>query len=737
MPQFKPTFQPGINKVDSALANEGRYTDGNLVRFWQNKWQPVGGWNLLSSTSVSGTIRSEHGWQNKDGREFLAMGTEQGLFALAGGSVIDITPQLHETVLNNKFSTVSGTATVTVEVEYHNLSAGDEVVFSNHQSTVGGLTIEGTYAIASTPTENTFTITHGSNASSTVDDSGGYVDFKAALPDGLASNPATGYGTGTYGTGTYSVGASTGADELRVWALDNYGENLLANPSKYGLFEWQPEYAYNDLASNGGFATNADGWALGTGWSHGSGKVSKSAGTGSNLSQSVLDLLEAGRVYRVQFTVADRTAGQVKFRMNAGATPAVIDVDEASSPITKNGTYSRLFLCPAVPSDVVFEADSSFNGSIDDVSYTLESKAYRVNEAPWRMDSMYVNANGVVVAVGCSDIDGAYVSNAVRNSGAGNIRDWTPDAASASSINYLRGGGGRLMCGLATRQQDLIWADNGVFSLQYNSADPLDGKAFTVNLIGTGCGAISRNAVAEHNGFVMWRSREKFYIFKGVGATNLGVPEIINSTLDDDILENIDEGQLMKCCAGVNPEFSEFWFFYPDTRDTADGNDGENSRAVSVPWTDENTPWSSHQIARTAWMTSGAFSRPIGAGPYGTDSLIYEHEVGQTANGAALGWFVETGYFDIQDGDNIAHMNELRPDFANISGTIKGTISARNYSGGAAVSTTEITVNSSTQKNDIRITGRQLKLRWEESTPGAVAREGAIAFDLHQTGAMR
>ncbi len=737
MPQFKPKFRPGINKLDTALASEGGYADGNLIRSYQGKWQPVGGWNLVASTPVTGISRSAHGWPNKDGTPFLATGTEQGLYAYVGGSVVDITPQLHDTVLEDNFSTVNTSTTVTVEVAYHNLSAGDSVIFSNHQSTVGGLTIEGTYTIDATPTVNTFTITHGSAATSTVDDGGGFVDFKAALPDGFVDTPPTGYGTGTYDTGTYSVGTSSGNDELRTWALDNSGENLLANPSGYGLFEWQPEIAYNDLASNGDFASDATGWALGTGWAWGSGKVTKTAGTGSNLSQSVLDIAEGGRYYRVTFTVTDQTAGVLKFRVNAGDTPAVVDVGEASSDISKNGTYSRLFLCPAVPSDFLFEADASFDGSVDDVVYQIEDKAYRIDEAPWRMDYMYVNTNGVVVAVGASDADGAYVANCVRNSGIGNVRDWTPDSASASAINYLRGGGGRLMTGLATRQQDLIWADNGVFSLQWNASDPLNGKAFKINQLGTGCGAISRNSAAEHNGFVMWASREKFFIFRGIGATSLGKPEEIKSPLQSYVFDSIDENQILKCCAGVSPEFSEFWFFYPDTDDKASGSEAENSKAVSISWTDESLPWSPHEIVRTAWSTSGAFTKPIGIGVYGANSLIYEHESGTKANGASLGWYIESGYFDVQEGDYIAYINEMRPDFADMSGTVQVTLSARNYSGGATVSTASFDVTSTTQKVDTRLTGRQLKIKYEEKTAGAFAREGAISFNMQQTGAMR
>src|SRR5690606_15573279 len=205
------------------------------------------------------------------------------------------------------------------------------------------------------------------NASSTVSAGGGYVDFRADLLSGLESNPPTGYGTKGYGEGPY--GSSGGVQGLRQWTLANWGEYLLANVSGAGLWEWQPYGAYPELAYNGDFAS-ASGWGLGTGWTVASNKATKAAGTGSALSQSVEDLIKGGVTVRVTFKV-ERTAGTIKFRVNAGSTPAVIDVGYASSPISKAGTYTRTFRMPALAKDLVFEADSSFAGSISEVSYHL------------------------------------------------------------------------------------------------------------------------------------------------------------------------------------------------------------------------------------------------------------------------------------------------------------------------------------------------------------------------------
>jgi hypothetical protein len=106
---------------------------------------------------------------------------------------------------------------------------------------------------------------------------------------------------------------------------------------------------------------------------------------------------------------------------------------------------------------------------------------------------MYVNPNGVVVAIGTTQLDdNGYNPICVRNSGQGNFRDWTPDTASASSEFYLRNAGGQLVAGLSTREQDLIWSDNGVFSLQFNSqAIHLTETHLQRRLLGKGCGLIS------------------------------------------------------------------------------------------------------------------------------------------------------------------------------------------------------------------------------------------------------
>jgi hypothetical protein len=722
---FKPTLKPGVNKTETSLLNEGGWSDGNWMRFFQGQAQTIGGWQIDSGSTFSGTARGCHAWTQLEGRNVLAWGTESNLYASIGGAVRDITPALFETVMTDIFTTESGSAVVTVALDYHNLSVGDTFSAANSQAAVGGLTIDGDYTVTEVISRDKFTITHGSNASSTAT-GGGAVDVVIPLPAGVATRAPSGYGTGTYGSGAYGTSSST--EEIRVWSLDNFGETLLANPSGYGLFQWQPEINYAELAVTGDFASST-GWATGTDWSIGSGVATKTAGTGANLSQSIVDVGEGGRYYRIEFTVT-RSAGSIKFRINAGATPAVVDVDVASTAIATSGTFSRVFLMPAVPSDIVFEADSTFAGTIDNVSLTLESKAIRIQTAPPFIDAMHVNPNGVVVASGTVEVDGDYNPICVRNSAQGDIREWVPDTDNAASENYLRGAGGRLIAGMGTRQQDLVWSDDGVFSLQFNSSSPLNGNAFTVNLLGKGCGLISRHAAVRNAGFVFWMSNaRKFFIFRGVGATNLGVPEQLICTVQEYVFDNLASGQTDKIFGWFNTEFSEIWWHYPDSRDG-----DENSRAVTCAFTEGGTPWSIHEIERTTGVGSGVFDYPI---LMSADGYVYFHEQGNTGNGNAIPWYIESGDFDVSEGDNIMHLRQFLPDMRDQIGTIRATITTKLYPNSDDLTSVTYDFTSTTTKSDFRISGRQARVKFEGVTTGSFARLGAMRFDVMPTGSRR
>lgn len=710
----KPKFRPGINKTDTLLQNEGGYSDGNRVRFYQGQPQPIGGWSAYNATQYDGRVRGSHAWTNLQSQSCLAFATEQKLYGGVDGTINDITPFQHFTVLNNALSTTNGSAIVTIAMTSHGLVAGQTVSISNQQEAVGGLTLSGNYTVTAVVTPNSFTVTAGSNASSDASNAGKGIDITATLPTG-------------------AVDSTAGSTQARVSSLDNFGENLIYNPSGYTIFEYQPESAYPDLAVNGTFATSAS-WATTGGFNVTAGAAAKTVGTAGNLSQNIAGLDLSGRMCIVRFTVTVSAVGELRFKVNAGAIPAVISVGTASTLIEKSGTYERIFRMPADAVDIVFEAASNLGATIDNVSYGLYSKAYPITTAPTRVDQAFVDPRGVIVAVGCTQTDGTYAANAVRNCDVNNAALWIPDTDNVASELLLRGGGGQLMAGCATRQQSLVWGDDGMFSLQWLGQA---GAAFTPNLLATNCGLLSRHSFVKANAFVLFASNTRdFWIFEGVNDNTQGLPKKIPSPLRDDFFDNFDFEQALKCHGGLNPAWTEAWFWSPDTRDVSGGAAGECSRYVAFNWV-ENA-WHCGSLARTSWIPSGVVDEPLAFEPAASNkTLIYKHETGKTAAGSALGAWLKTSDLDIEDGDKLGTVTAIVPDFAQQSGNIDFTIYSKPFPNGSTITKGPYTATPTTQRLPVRVLGRQLSMRLDWTTSGGFGRLGALRVDLNQTGAKR
>lgn len=708
----KIEIKPGIVADDTALASEGAYIAGQWVRFRRGRAEVIKGYNFLTTDTFEGICRGAHTWSDLSGGPVLAFGTHTKLYGYLGG-VEDITPLQSEGWLKDPFSTKNGSNVVTVRWNVydpdagtetlvpHNLQVGDALSF-DHAATVGGLTLNGATVVTSVVDSNTLTITAGGNASSDVTNGGGAnVTWTAALPEGRQDGlGGLGYGVGTYGDGDYGV-SSTIEYLSRVWSLDNFGENLLANPRDQGIYEWQPTLTNSELVT--------ETWQLGTGWNYGTGTLTAVAGTSSNASQDASEgVLQGGKQYRVSFTLT-RTAGSVKFR---------VDSINLSPDLTVPGNYTFLFESPSDALLWSFNKDNAFAGTISNISIKVANIAYRIDEAPPRVHSMFVDPVGIVFALGCHEVDGDYNPMAVRWSDRGNNRSWIPDTDRLAGETVLSAGG-RLVGGLPTRQQNLIWSDAALFSAIFTG----DATApYTFKLMGRGCGLLGRNAVTEHNGIAFWMSNTKnFYIFQGA------VPQVIDCPVRDEVFDHIDQAQAEKVYSWVNAENSEVWWLYPDSRDGL-----ECSRYVAFNWI-ENT-WILGMLSRTAGVASGVFANPILFSP---DGHIYEHETGDTFAGGAVTWSIETAFFDIEDGSNLMTLSGYQPDFKNLQGNLTLTIYGRNSANGSVLTFGPYAITSATEFVWFSCMARQIKMVFSGVGTPASGRFGSQLFYVQKSGVRR
>jgi hypothetical protein len=467
--------------------------------------------------------------------------------------------------------------------------------------------------------------------------------------------------------------------------------------------------------SNGTFGSSS-GWTAGTGWSIGAGVATATAGVASDLSTAVTGI-EPGKTYEIVVTIT-RTAGSVTIKTDGGT------IGSSGTAISHSGTFTRIFYAPASTTGLVFSKDATFAGTIDNVELRMVSRAYRIDEAPPRNDAMFVDPARIVVLIGTSlynvsESNGhdPYNQMVIRTSDIENNRQWVPAADNMAS-DYVLAVGGRAISGLATRQQNLVWTDTALYGMQF-TGDPAEPYRFP--LLGTGCGLGGPLAKAEHNGAAFWMSKDNFFAFGG------SAPSTIPSTVRRYVFENIDPLQIDKTVAGINPAFNEVWFFYPDSRDGT-----ECSRYVACKW--DSPIWTLGTFDRTTWVKPGVFDYPIAVSSGGT---IYYHEKGRTAGGAALESYLEGSYSDLEDGENLATLLGVVPDFEGQEGAVAFDIYLKQFPNSTEVHKGTYEAAPNTTKIDLRAKARLMKVKLSAISSPSFWRLGSLRANMQRSGERR
>lgn len=150
------------------------------------------------------------------------------------------------------YTTTNTFATVSVTLAAHGLITGSLFV-AEVATTVGGITISGTYTVTSVTSPSVFVITHSSVATSnaTVSENTGQARLIYLLASGLKSNEyQSGYGIGDYGSGDYGGASALGAlNHLRQWFFDQWGAYALGNYTGGPFYVWIPPISTNPRAT--------------------------------------------------------------------------------------------------------------------------------------------------------------------------------------------------------------------------------------------------------------------------------------------------------------------------------------------------------------------------------------------------------------------------------------------------------------------------------------------------------
>src|SRR5210317_1785364 len=134
----KIQLKPGIQKQTSDLGAAGGFTDGDNIRFRYGLPEKIGGWEKTTDSRLIGVARDAHHWVSLDGTRLAAIGTDKKLYVYANDILYDITPTRQtNTAVTSIFTTSSGSANVTVNINGHGANQGDIVTFSGTTSLSG------------------------------------------------------------------------------------------------------------------------------------------------------------------------------------------------------------------------------------------------------------------------------------------------------------------------------------------------------------------------------------------------------------------------------------------------------------------------------------------------------------------------------------------------------------------------------------------------------------------------
>lgn len=257
----KLTFTPGIIQETTNYSNSGGWFQCDKVRFRQGYPEKMGGWLAVTSEPFLGVCRHIHQWSDLEFDRYVALGTSSHLYILWSQSYYDITP-IRTTIslaLNPFTGGGAGTNQATVAVPGHAAFVGDYVIFSG--ATTGldvfpASTLNQQYQVIGTPDANTITITLPGNLSASGATGGGpSVTAEFLISSGLAdavigqgwgispwggtapgSGLTTGWGQAFDATKLYPVNPTV--NQLRIWDLDNFGEDLVANIRGGPIYIW-------------------------------------------------------------------------------------------------------------------------------------------------------------------------------------------------------------------------------------------------------------------------------------------------------------------------------------------------------------------------------------------------------------------------------------------------------------------------------------------------------------------
>ena len=717
---------PGFDKQVTETGAEGRWVDGQYVRFRYGLPEKIGGWSQLGSTTLVGAARDQHTWFDLRGNRYAAIGTNKILYIYYEGAFYDIHPleASRQQSLTNAFTTTNSSDIVTVSCPSTTaLNVGDLVVFSNVSGIPGSSAFTAadftkTFEVQTTPTTTSFTIKMpssegGSTAFTTTGTA--TLDFYYVVGS-VTQVPGFGWGTGYYGGTTLSPATTT---------MNNGGTLAAGHTTSVTL-------------------TDASSFP-----SSGTVLIGTELITYASKSSNILQTLGRGADGTTDATHADGSTVQnaTNFVPWGQASNVGVNIEPGQWRLTNFGQK----LIALIFNGVAVEWDPSTTGAI-----STPLRATLISGAPTASRDLLVSTPdrhlcffGTETTLGTTNSQDDMF---IRFSDQENINTYTPTATNTAGTQRLADGS-KIIGTLRGRNGNYIWSDTALFTMRFIGAP----FTFGFEQVGTNCGLIGQHAAIEVDGIIYWMSEDSFFYFDGASVKKL--PCLV----EDDVFGNINNNSELIVHAGVNDKFNEITWFYPssssnliDRSVTYNTRDGQN-----IPggvWTTN----SGSLLNRTTWVDQGVYGAPYAtayessitptqgsiSGVSNGATRYYAHEQGtdqvNTTGTTAIPAQIESGDFDIDregSGEYMMRISRFIPDFKNQTGNAEVTIFLRDFpsdtrtsSSSGALITGPFTVTTSTTQVFCRSRGRAASFKIANTGTGETWRFGTFRADIQAGG---
>jgi hypothetical protein len=722
MPLAKVNIAPGFDKQSTPSDAEGRWVDGDNVRFRYGEPEKIGGWQALVNKELVGAARAQHVWANTDGKRYAAIGTDKVLVIYFDGAFYDITPlDTDNYSTGSNITTTNGSATVTITTTGpHNLTVGDIITFAN----AGSFGADTDYTAAdfddklfevqTVPTITTFTITMPTAETGAGETNDGTLDVRPYVPVGPL-NQTVGYGWGTYLFGGRTVAQTT-------TTMNNAG-NMLVGDTSVILTDSSIFPASGKIrigSEDMEYTTNTTGTNTISGITRGINGTTAAEHTDGSTVTNITDYIGWGDA----------------------STSSTVTIDPANWSLDNFGNL----LIATIHNGETFTWDASLTNA-------LQTRATIGSGMPTKSVMTIVSDRdrhlfhlGTETTIGTATTQDKMF---IRFSDQESTSDYAPTSTNTAGTFRLDDGT-QIIGAFKGKDYILVLTDTAAYEMQF-VGPPF---TFSIRKVGSNNGLMGQHAGVFANGAVYWMGKTGgFYVYDGtVKSLPCLVEDFVFTTDGNNPGINYDSGQLVY--GGINELYSEINWFYPTS-----GSDVVN-RVVTYNF-DEGA-WTTGTLDRSTWVGSTVYEQPyatdynasntptfpVVSGVSNGASIYYAHEIGvnqQNGDGTqtAITSFIKSGEFDLNgrqgvpgDGEFLMSMSRFVPDFKRISGNAKVTIFLNSFPQTTQASSPlgPFTVNSTTTKVNTRARARFAAVQIENENLDESWRYGTFRFDVRVDG---